>query len=57
MWLHDTADTIFPFEDAHKVQQMNLPHVHFYITHGLGHSKIYKDNNVAKDIIHFAISE
>ncbi len=57
MWLHDTADTICPFEDAQKVRQLNLPSVVFYITHGLGHSKIYKENNVAKDIIHFVISE
>jgi alpha-beta hydrolase superfamily lysophospholipase len=55
MWLHDTDDTVCPFEDAQKVQQMNLPHVHFYITHSLGHSKIYKEHKVAKDIIHFIV--
>ncbi len=57
MWLHDTEDKICPFEDVQKVQQINLPKVHFYITHGLGHNKIYKENSVAKEIIHFVINE
>ena len=56
LWLHDTDDTICPFEDVIPVKQMNLPHVRFIITEGFGHSRIYKEHKVAKDIISFFAS-
>lgn len=53
LWLHDTGDRVCPYEDVKPVQKMELPHVSFYITKGLGHSKIYKDNNVIHQVISF----
>ena len=56
LWLHDTEDKICSFEDVVPVQAMKLPHVRFYITNGLGHSRIYKENKVAKQVISFLTS-
>jgi predicted alpha/beta-fold hydrolase len=56
LWLHDTDDLICPFADVIPVQQMNLPQVRFIITEGFGHSRIYKEHKVAKDIISFFTS-
>ncbi len=53
LWLHDTEDKICPFSDAVPVQQMNLPHVRFHVTKGLGHSNIYKEQKVANTIVSF----
>jgi len=53
LWLHDTGDNVCPYEDVKPVQEMVLPHVSFYITKGLGHSKIYKDNKVIQQVISF----
>lgn len=53
LWLHDTEDMVCSFEDVLPVQRMNLPSVQFYITNGLGHSRIYKENKVAKQIVSF----
>lgn len=53
LWLHDTGDRVCPFEDVKPVQDMTLPNVSFFITKGLGHSKIYKDNNSANRILSF----
>ena len=53
LWLHDIDDPICPFPDASKVQKLNLAHVTFFETKGLGHSNIYKDENVAHRIVSF----
>jgi hypothetical protein len=51
--VHDTQDTICPFEDVKPVIDQNLPHIRFLITEHLGHSKVYKDNKVCKEIVGF----
>ena len=56
LWLHDTDDLICPFKDVLPVQNLNLPRIQFYITNGLGHSRIYKENKVAKSIVSFFLS-
>ena len=56
LWMHDTEDKICSFEDVVPVQDMKLTHVRFYITNGLGHSQIYKENKVAKEVISFLTS-
>lgn len=56
LWLHDSGDRICPFKDAEKVQQMNLPHVVFNVTKGLGHSNIYKEQKAANAIVSFFAS-
>ena len=53
LWLHDEDDLQTPLRDALKVKNENLPNVTFVITRGLGHSKIYRDPEVAKTIIDF----
>lgn len=53
LWVHDRHDTICSFEDVKPVQALNLPHVRFLVTGQLGHSKIYKDNAVSKEIVQF----
>ncbi len=53
LWLHDEEDEICPTADAKKVEAMQLPHVEFVFTQGLGHRKIYRDNQVRKRIFEF----
>lgn len=53
LWVHDRHDTICSFEDVKPVQSLNLPHIKFLVTEQLGHSKVYKDNAVSKEIVHF----
>lgn len=53
LWVHDEEDMICPFCDIQPVQELALPHVEFFITKGLGHSGIYRQNNVFKKIIDF----
>ena len=53
LWVHDKQDPICPFEDVKPVISLNLPHVKFLITEELGHSKVYKDNKICSEIVHF----
>jgi pimeloyl-ACP methyl ester carboxylesterase len=55
LWLHDEEDWICPYEDVNKVQNLQLEHVEFYITKGLGHSKIYRDPKVKEKIFNFLV--
>lgn len=52
LWLHDEGDTITPYADMRYLQNLDLPHVTFIITKGLGHS-LYRDDTVARQIIKF----
>lgn len=53
LWVHDRQDTICTFEDVKPLLALDLPHVHFEITEHLGHSKVYKDNRICSQIVHF----
>lgn len=53
LWLHDEDDDLTPLSDALKVREDAHPHLEFYITKGLGHRKIYRDNNVKRKIVEF----
>jgi pimeloyl-ACP methyl ester carboxylesterase len=53
LWAHDEGDDMTPWQDAEKVQQMQLPHIRFFVTSGLGHRRIYRDNQVSKMVIDF----
>ncbi|MDP9229234.1 MAG: alpha/beta hydrolase [Bacteroidota bacterium] len=53
LWVHDEDDDTTPLTDALKVKEKNHPHIQFVITKGLGHSRIYRDNEVRKNIIEF----
>jgi len=52
-WLHDEDDFICPLKDVQPAIAKHLPHIHFSISKGLGHNKIYRDNSVAKSIVSF----
>lgn len=53
LWIHDEDDLICPYSDTIAVQEMKLPHVEFFITKGLGHSGIYRNESVFSKIMEF----
>lgn len=53
LWIHDEDDDITPFEDVLPLIHAQPENIEFLITKGLGHRKIYKDNNVKKKTICF----
>jgi pimeloyl-ACP methyl ester carboxylesterase len=53
LWVHDEEDDVTPLKDVQPVMKKKWPQVHFLITRGLGHRKIYRDNKVMKAIIDF----
>lgn len=53
LWVHDEEDWVCPYKDVKPVQELQLPNVEFFITKGLGHSGIYKQNNVFRKIMEF----
>lgn len=57
LWVHDQQDRICPYADTLPVQKAGHPHIHFYITEGLGHNKIYRDQHVIKKVIGFLTEE
>jgi predicted alpha/beta-fold hydrolase len=56
LWIHDEDDDITPIEDIKPLLDKQPENIEFMITHGLGHRKIYKDNNVVKKVISFLTS-
>lgn len=56
LWIHDEDDDITPIEDIKPLLDKQPENIEFMITRGLGHRKIYKDNNVVKKIISFLTS-
>jgi hypothetical protein len=53
LWVHDEDDDTTPISDVKKVMDEGFANIEFYITKGLGHRRIYRDNNVTKKIIGF----
>lgn len=53
LWFQDEDDEVTPLSDVLKVKAENYPHIKFVITKGLGHRRIYRDNNVSKQITDF----
>lgn len=53
LWVQDTDDDITPMKDAAPLMEMHLPNIRFYITHGLGHKKIYRDAKVIQQSVDF----
>jgi pimeloyl-ACP methyl ester carboxylesterase len=50
LWIHDKKDRICPFSDTLQAQTSAKPHQEFFITEGLGHNKVYRDQGVMKKI-------
>lgn len=53
LWVHDVDDQVCPFADVKPLLSLNLPHVAFQITEGLGHNKIYRDEKIRRHITRF----
>ncbi|MFP5042809.1 alpha/beta hydrolase [Parasediminibacterium sp. JCM 36343] len=53
LWVHDEEDKVCPYDEVKTIQELNLPHVSFYITKGLGHSNIYREPETVKTIVDF----
>lgn len=53
LWIHDEDDDITPLSDALRVKEDNHPNIKFVITKGLGHRKIYNDQDIKKQVISF----
>ena len=53
LWFHDEEDELTPIGDALKVRDDSHPNVRFYISNGLGHRRIYRDNNIFRETIDF----
>jgi pimeloyl-ACP methyl ester carboxylesterase len=53
LWAHDKNDDITPISDVIKVKEEKHPNVQFLFTLGLGHRKIYRDEEVMKQVVEF----
>ncbi len=53
LWIHDEEDQMTPLSDAIRIRDDNHNHVEFMITKGLGHRRIYRENQVVKRILEF----
>lgn len=53
LWIHDEEDQVTPFRDVQPIINMQLPNVEFMITKGLGHNRIYRDNEVKRKLFSF----
>lgn len=53
LWIHDTDDRITPFEDTAPVRKNHDPRLEFITTSGLGHRRIYRDEQVMAKILSF----
>jgi alpha-beta hydrolase superfamily lysophospholipase len=53
LWCHDKNDDMTPLVDVAPLIKKGYPNFEFYITEGLGHRRIYRDNKVSRKIIDF----
>jgi pimeloyl-ACP methyl ester carboxylesterase len=53
LWIQDEDDDTTPLSDILMVRNKNRPNLRFVITKGLGHRRIYRDNQVMKAITEF----
>ena len=53
LWLQDKDDHMTPLSDVEPIIKENYPNFNFLISEGLGHRRIYRDNNSHRAIIKF----
>ncbi|MBP9097285.1 MAG: alpha/beta hydrolase [Ferruginibacter sp.] len=53
LWIHDEDDDITPLSDALQVKADGHPNIRFLITKGLGHRKIYRDEDTVNAVVKF----
>jgi hypothetical protein len=51
--LQDEDDQMTPMRDVKPIMEKKYPNFEFRISHGLGHRRIYRDNNSFKAVIEF----
>ena len=57
LWIHDKNDKITPLSDVEPLMDKKLSHIEYMITSGLGHSRIYKEEEVIEKLVTFLNSE
>ncbi|MES1220577.1 MAG: alpha/beta hydrolase, partial [Bacteroidota bacterium] len=53
LWIHDKTDDITPVSDALDIKKEKYPNIRFIFTNGLGHRKIYRDEEVVRQVAEF----
>ncbi len=53
LWIHDEEDDITPISDVMNVKKDNHENIEFIFTKGLGHRKIYRDEEAMKRVTDF----
>jgi pimeloyl-ACP methyl ester carboxylesterase len=53
LFVQDEGDAVVPMEEAKLIQQDRHPNIRFLFTTGLGHRKVYKDQEVLDQIVDF----
>lgn len=53
LWFHDENDELTPLADALKVRDDGHDNIRFSISKGLGHRRIYRDNNIFNETMDF----
>jgi len=53
LFLQDKDDMMTPFSDVEPIMDRNYPNFSFIISEGLGHRRIYRDEQSVKDILEF----
>lgn len=53
LWVHDEDDDTTPLADALRVRDDGHRNLQFHITQGLGHRRIYRDNQITRLIVEF----
>ena len=53
LWIHDADDDVTPLADANNALSDKPPNVEFIVTNGLGHRKIYRDQETMRSVISF----
>ena len=53
LWLQDKDDQMTPLSDVEPIIEKNYRNFKFIISEGLGHRRIYRDNNSFKAILNF----
>jgi len=53
LWIHDKEDKVTPLKDIEPLIENQTDNIEFVITKGLGHSRIYRDEDVIKKVVAF----
>jgi pimeloyl-ACP methyl ester carboxylesterase len=53
LWIHDRNDKITPLKDVEPLINQHPSHIDFKITEGLGHSRIYKEEQIVEKVVDF----